>query len=154
MFVVEEKPHNRFQREGDDLVIKLNITLSQALLGPDGGGTITKEVDQLDGRRVEVSLPEGVSAADPSRFFSADVVASRPARSGNPSPRRGYANLKGWLGQAKGRFDCSMERRLPHTNHPGTKAGTEKGPQLKDAIDHRSEKRESTKGRKGGIECT
>lgn len=59
-FVVEEKPHNRFERVDDDLVVKLNITLSQALLGPDGGGAITKEVEQLDGRRIHVSLPEGV----------------------------------------------------------------------------------------------
>ncbi|KIR27857.1 chaperone regulator [Cryptococcus deuterogattii 99/473] len=58
-FVVEEKPHNRFERVDDDLVVKLNITLSQALLGPDGGGAITKEVEQLDGRRIQVSLPEG-----------------------------------------------------------------------------------------------
>lgn len=58
-FVVEEKPHNRFERVDDDLVVKLNITLSQALLGPDGGGAITKEVEQLDGRRIHVSLPEG-----------------------------------------------------------------------------------------------
>lgn len=60
-FVVEEKPHPRLERAGDDLVVKLNITLSQALLGPEGGGSITKEVDQLDGRRVQVTLPEGVS---------------------------------------------------------------------------------------------
>ena len=61
VFVVEEKAHNRFERDGDDLIVKLNVTLSQALLGPDGGGAITKEVNQLDGRRVEVTLPEGVS---------------------------------------------------------------------------------------------
>lgn len=58
-FVVEEKPNPRFERDGDDLIIKLNITLSQALLGPDGGGSITKEVEQLDGRRIKVSLPAG-----------------------------------------------------------------------------------------------
>ena len=60
-FVVEEKAHPRFEREDDDLIVKMNITLSQALLGPDGGGPITKEVNQLDGRRIEVTLPEGVS---------------------------------------------------------------------------------------------
>lgn len=43
----------------------MNVTLSQALLGPDGGGAITKEVNQLDGRRVEVTLPEGVSFGRP-----------------------------------------------------------------------------------------
>lgn len=41
----------------------MNITLSQALLGPDGGGEITKEVNQLDGRRIEVTLPPGVSSS-------------------------------------------------------------------------------------------
>ena len=64
-FVVEEKKHSRFERLDDDLVVKLNITLSQALLGPDGGGTISKEVEQLDGRRIQVSLPEGVSRSRP-----------------------------------------------------------------------------------------
>jgi len=58
-FVVEEKKHSRFERIDDDLVVRLNITLSQALLGPEGGGTITKEVEQLDGRRIQVSLPAG-----------------------------------------------------------------------------------------------
>jgi DnaJ family protein B protein 4 len=58
-FIVETKPHPRFERDGDDLIVKLNITLSQALLGPDGGGSITKEIEQLDGRRINVSLPSG-----------------------------------------------------------------------------------------------
>lgn len=58
-FVVEEKPNLRMERDGDDLIVKLNITLSQALLGPDGGGSITKEIEQLDGRRIKVSLPAG-----------------------------------------------------------------------------------------------
>lgn len=60
-FVVEEKPHGRFERDGDDLIVKLNISLSQALLGPEGGGPITKSVNQLDGRQIDVTLPEGVS---------------------------------------------------------------------------------------------
>ena len=59
-FVVEEKKHSRFERVDDDLIVKLNVTLSQALLGPEGGGTISKEVEQLDGRRIQVSLPDGV----------------------------------------------------------------------------------------------
>ena len=69
-FVVEEKKHSRFERVEDDLVVKLNITLSQALLGPEGGGTIAKEVEQLDGRRIQVSLPEGV------RYFFLDQPSS------------------------------------------------------------------------------
>jgi hypothetical protein len=61
VFVIEEKKHPRFERVDDDLTVTLNITLSQALLGPDGGGEITKEVNQLDGRRIPVTLPAGVS---------------------------------------------------------------------------------------------
>jgi DnaJ family protein B protein 4 len=57
---VDEKPHPRFERDGDDLIVKLNVTLAQALLGPEGGGRISKEVDQLDGRRIPVDAPLGV----------------------------------------------------------------------------------------------
>lgn len=60
--MVEEKKHSRFERIDDDLIVKLNITLSQALLGPEGGGSISKEVEALDGRRIHVSLPEGVGS--------------------------------------------------------------------------------------------
>ena len=66
MFVVEEKKHPRFERVDDDLIVTMNITLSQALLGPDGGGEIVKEVNQLDGRRIPVTLPAGVSPLPPS----------------------------------------------------------------------------------------
>lgn len=59
--MVEEKKHPRFERVDDDLFVTMNITLSQALLGMDGGGEITKEVNQLDGRRIPVTLPPGVS---------------------------------------------------------------------------------------------
>lgn len=59
-FVIEEKPHPRFERDGDDLIVKLNVTLAQALLGPEGGGRISKEIDQLDGRRIPVDAPAGV----------------------------------------------------------------------------------------------
>lgn len=84
-FVVEEKPHNRFERVDDDLVVKLNITVSQALLGPDGGGAITKEVEQLDGRRIQVSLPEGVSSG---YFFSCLPILTLSSKSSNLDKKR------------------------------------------------------------------
>lgn len=84
-FVVEEKPHNRFERVDDDLVVKLNITLSQALLGPDGGGAITKEVEQLDGRRIQVSLPEGVSSG---YFRSCLPILTLSSKSSNLDKKR------------------------------------------------------------------
>ncbi|OCF41525.1 chaperone regulator [Kwoniella heveanensis CBS 569] len=88
-FVVEEKKHNRFERIDDDLVIKLNITLSQALLGPEGGGAITKEVEQLDGRRIQVTLPEG-QIVQPGQ-------ETRIAGEGMPVSKAGSAKKKGDL---------------------------------------------------------
>lgn len=116
-FVVEEKPHNRFERVDDDLVVKLNITLSQALLGPDGGGAITKEVEQLDGRRIQVSLPEGVRLDFLcSMSIDADLLypANRPARTRNTYSRRGYACLKGQFIEEERRSCCQVECCLPY----------------------------------------
>ncbi|ORY23351.1 hypothetical protein BCR39DRAFT_600833 [Naematelia encephala] len=89
VFVVEEKPHPRFERVDDDLIVKLNITLSQALLGPDGGGSITKEVDQLDGRRIPVTLPEG-QIIQPGQ-------ETRISGEGMPVSKAGSAKRKGDL---------------------------------------------------------
>lgn len=87
-FVVEEKKHNRFERVDDDLIIKLNITLSQALLGPEGGGGISKEVEQLDGRRIQVSPPEGI--VQPNQ-------ETRVVGEGMPVSKAGSAKKKGDL---------------------------------------------------------
>jgi len=88
-FVVEEKKHPRFERVDDDLVIKLNITLSQALLGPEGGGAISKEVEQLDGRRIQVSLPAG-EIVQPGQ-------ETRIVGEGMPISKAGSAKRKGDL---------------------------------------------------------
>jgi len=55
-FVVEEKPHPVFTRDGDDLVCSLKIPLVEALTGSD-----TKKVlELLDGRKLQVPYPLGV----------------------------------------------------------------------------------------------
>ncbi|KAG1853004.1 hypothetical protein C8R48DRAFT_724062 [Suillus tomentosus] len=56
VFVVEEKPHDVFTREGDDLICRLRIPLVEALTGVDGKKTIVA----LDGRKLQISLPGGV----------------------------------------------------------------------------------------------
>lgn len=56
VFVVEEKPHDVFTREGDDLICRLRIPLVDALTGVDGKKTIVA----LDGRKLQISLPGGV----------------------------------------------------------------------------------------------
>lgn len=56
VFVVEEKPHDRFRREGNDLVANLKISLVDALTGSG-----TKQVlELLDGRKLQVPVPVGI----------------------------------------------------------------------------------------------
>ncbi|KAH8826440.1 DnaJ-domain-containing protein [Flagelloscypha sp. PMI_526] len=57
VFVVEEKPHDRFTREDNDLVTELPIPLVEALTGSK---STSRSVETLDGRRVTVSVPHGV----------------------------------------------------------------------------------------------
>ncbi|GAA5933998.1 hypothetical protein JCM3775_002845 [Rhodotorula graminis] len=57
VFVIEEKPHATFKREGDDLVYSLKVPLVDALSGPAGGGNATRTVTHLDGRTVSVNVP-------------------------------------------------------------------------------------------------
>jgi DnaJ homolog subfamily B member 4 len=57
VFVVEEKPHDKFTREGNDLVTTLSVPLLDALTG----SSIPKiAVDMLDGRKVQVPVPSGI----------------------------------------------------------------------------------------------
>jgi DnaJ family protein B protein 4 len=56
VFVVEEKPHDRFTREGNDLVTKVQIPLLEALAGTGG----KKVVEALDGRKLQVPVPSGI----------------------------------------------------------------------------------------------
>lgn len=56
VFVVEEKPHPRFTRDGNDLIVTQKLSLVEALTG--GGGR--KTVEHLDGRKLQVSIPLGV----------------------------------------------------------------------------------------------
>lgn len=56
VFVVEEKPHDRFKREGNDLVTTVQIPLVEALAG-NGGRRV---VEALDGRKLQVPIPGGI----------------------------------------------------------------------------------------------
>jgi len=56
VFVVEEKPHLRFTRDGNDLIVTQKLPLVEALTG--GGGR--KTVEHLDGRKLQVLVPLGV----------------------------------------------------------------------------------------------
>jgi len=56
VFVVEEKPHDMFAREGNDLVAKVKIPLVEALTGEGG----RKIIEMLNGRKIQVPIPTGV----------------------------------------------------------------------------------------------
>lgn len=56
VFVVEEKPHDRFVREGNDLVCHVPLPLVDALAGPGG----KRVVEALDGRKLQVTIPGGI----------------------------------------------------------------------------------------------
>jgi DnaJ family protein B protein 4 len=66
VFVVEEKPHPRVKREDDDVVVSLDIPLLEALTG---SSTPMKQVEQLDGRKINVPVPRGVSGRGRLLFF-------------------------------------------------------------------------------------
>ena len=60
VFTVEEKPHDRFKREGDNLVHTVKIPLVEALTGPvpssSAGVLPARTVMSLDGRKVPFKL--------------------------------------------------------------------------------------------------
>ena len=61
VFVVEEKPHETFKREGNDLTCNIALSLVESLTGPPPGvSKFTKTVNMLDGRKLQVPVPPGI----------------------------------------------------------------------------------------------
>lgn len=56
VFVIEEKPHEKFERDGNNLLCNVSIMLVLALTHEGG----RKEVDLLDGRKVQIPIPIGI----------------------------------------------------------------------------------------------
>lgn len=58
VFVVEEKPHDRFTRDGDDLIYNLKVPLADALCGPSSDpASAKKSIQTLDKRLLSVAIP-------------------------------------------------------------------------------------------------
>ena len=80
-FTLTEKPHARFQREGDNLVVTKRISLRQALTAE---GTVA--VTTLDGRRLTVPLPDN-AVISPDYVLRVDgegmPVSKRPGTYGD-----------------------------------------------------------------------
>lgn len=56
VFVLEEAPHDRFTRDGNDIITTEKISLLEALTGSGG----TRQINALDGRRPSVTIPASV----------------------------------------------------------------------------------------------
>jgi DnaJ family protein B protein 4 len=57
VFAVEDKPHPRFSRSGNDLIVRVEVPLVEALTNESGS---EKQVEYLDGRKLQVLVPPGV----------------------------------------------------------------------------------------------
>jgi DnaJ family protein A protein 2 len=53
ILVVKTKPHDTFQRKGDDLIMKQKVTLNEALCG------FSAAITHLDGRTILIKIPAG-----------------------------------------------------------------------------------------------
>ncbi len=71
------KPHALYHREGNNLVMTLDVKLSDALLGA------TYKVIALDGKSVDVKIPEGVKFGDTLRLKERGVPNPGRGRSGD-----------------------------------------------------------------------
>lgn len=84
VFVVEEKPHPRFTRDGNDLIVTQKLSLVEALTGEAG----RKTIEHLDGRKLQVSLPLGVVKPGQQTTLSGE---------GMPVRKEGQVHKKGDL---------------------------------------------------------
>ncbi|CAK7322892.1 unnamed protein product [Dovyalis caffra] len=78
VFVVDEKPHATYERDGNDLVIKQEITLLEALTGK------TLDLTTLDGRNIMLTLTDivkpGVEVVVPNEGMP---ISKEPGKKGN-----------------------------------------------------------------------
>lgn len=59
VFVVETKPHDSFERDGNDLICHVKLPLVEALTGTTGP-TAKKVVTLFDGRKLQIAPPYGI----------------------------------------------------------------------------------------------
>lgn len=77
-FIIEEKPHESFTRDGDDLITTLSIPLKDALLG------WSRQIKTIDGRQLKVSHAGPTSPTWQESFPDLGMVLSKsPSERGN-----------------------------------------------------------------------
>ena len=91
VFVIDEKPHDLFKRDGNDLITSAKVTLAEAI-----GGT-TVSIKTLDGRNLPVGVTEIVTQGY-------ELVV--------PGEGMPIAKEKGNRGDLKIKFDVQFPTRL------------------------------------------
>ena len=99
-FVIEEKPHPTYKREGDNAVIRFKLPLVDALTGPTTPTAGRKSITTLDGRTLPFTLPPAPIKPDQE---------IRLANEGFPITRKDSTKRKGDLIV---RIEVSMPDRL------------------------------------------
>ncbi|KKU79587.1 MAG: chaperone protein DnaJ [Parcubacteria group bacterium GW2011_GWA2_47_7] len=74
---VRVKPHAIYHRDGNNLVTRLDVNLSDALLGA------TYKIAGIDGKQLDVKIPEGVKFGDILRLKEKGIAASKNGRAGD-----------------------------------------------------------------------
>ena len=78
VFIVKEKPHERFLRAGNDLVHRVRLPLAKALVGT------TVSVETLDGRRLNIPVSEIVDSNSEKRIKGEGMPWSKdPSKKGD-----------------------------------------------------------------------
>lgn len=76
-FVIEEKPHAVFKREGNDLIATVPLSFKEALLGFD------KEVTTLSGRKINISRTTPVQPSSTNRYPGLGMPNSKDGTHGD-----------------------------------------------------------------------
>ncbi|CAI5472964.1 unnamed protein product [Closterium sp. Yama58-4] len=100
-FIIDEKPNDRFKRDGNDLIYTQKLSLAEALTG------YTVRVTTLDGRRLEVPVTEVISPGYEKVVAGEGMPMKEPGKKGNlrikfdvQFPRRLSAEQKALVKQA------------------------------------------------------
>jgi DnaJ family protein B protein 4 len=91
VFVVEEKPHDIFTRDGENLICNVKISLLEALAGSSSGGRLIKTVEHLDGRKLQIQVPPPVVHPGQTTTVSGEGM---PVRKEGAVHRRGDLIVK------------------------------------------------------------
>lgn len=77
-FVVEEKPHPLFKRDGNDVVASVPISFKESLLG------FSKEISTLSGRKINISRSTPVQPSSSNRFPNQGMpISKEPGKYGD-----------------------------------------------------------------------